>query len=244
MRVLYLITARGGSKGIPKKNLCKIEGISLVGYKAISSHQSKYCTRLMVSTEDPEIQADAETHDVEVPFTRPAELATDTASSMDVISHVIDWIEGEGTDVYDAVMLLEPSSPFARWFDYDRAVEMMIEKDANAVVAVRPMEVSSVYVGPLDREGRITSIIDKMRKVTYAVRRQGMQAEYTANGALYLMRWDYLKQFRDIYHDRDGSFGYIMDEPYGLEIDHPIDLQWARFLVQTGMIDISHWKDE
>ena len=93
MNVIFLIIARGGSKAVPGKNLRKVAGISLVGFKAISALRSKYCTRLIISTDDPEIQEDARGYGVEVPFTRPEELATDTASSIDVISHAMDWIE-------------------------------------------------------------------------------------------------------------------------------------------------------
>jgi CMP-N,N'-diacetyllegionaminic acid synthase len=241
MRVLYLITARGGSKAIPRKNLCEINGTSLLGFKAISARKSKYCSRLILSTDDEEIEKNALKYDVEVPFRRPAELATDTAPTADVIAHAMDWIEREAVDCFDAIMLLEPSSPFARNCDYDCAVEMMMERDANAIVAIRPTEVNSTYVGPLDKEGRISSIIDKMKRVKTG-RRQDMQVEYTASGALYLMKWEYFKKHRDIYHDRDRTYGYIIEDLYGIEIDRPIDLLWARFIAERGIIEMSHWQ--
>jgi len=128
MRVLYLITARGGSKSIPKKNLARIGGLSLVGFKARAAQGAASCARLMISTDDPEIQDEARALGVDVPFTRPAELATDTASSDDVVRHAMDWVESqEGPNPYDAVMLLEPSSPFARSEDFDGAVRLMAE---------------------------------------------------------------------------------------------------------------------
>ena len=79
LKILFLITARGGSKGVPGKNLRELGGISLVGFKAISAKKSKYCSRLIISTDSPEIQENARRYGVEVPFTRPAELASDTA---------------------------------------------------------------------------------------------------------------------------------------------------------------------
>jgi N-acylneuraminate cytidylyltransferase/CMP-N,N'-diacetyllegionaminic acid synthase len=241
MRTLFLITARGGSKGIPRKNLCPIDGIPLVGFKAISARKSRYCTRLIISSDDQEIQDAARQFGAEVPFTRPPELATDSASSVDVIRHAIEWLEESGSDPFDAVMLLEPSSPFARAADYDAAIDMMIRRDANLVVAVRQVEVSSVFVGPMDSAGRITRIIDQMNDFR-ASRRQDAIPEFTPNGALYLFRWQFFKDHGALYADRDRSYGYLMDPHYSIEIDHPIDLAWARFLVEHGYVDMSHWR--
>ncbi len=241
MKSLFLITARGGSKGITDKNLKEIGGLSLIGFKSISAQRSKYCTRLMISTDSPEIQKVAREFSVEVPFTRPAELATDTASSVDVVAHAMEWIESETDDKYDAVMLLEPSSPFTRAIDYDNAVELMLERDANLVVGMREVPINSVYVGAFDGQGRITEIIDKLRdKPSYS--RQDSEQEYTMNGGFYLFKWDFFKKHRLIYKDRDNSFGYVMDRHYSVEIDEPVDLHWCQFLVSNGYVDMQDWR--
>jgi len=241
MKVLYLITARGGSKSVPGKNLRKIGGMSLVGFKAIAARKSKYCTRLMISTDSPEIQEEARRYGVDVPFTRPAELATDTAPSADVIMHAIVWLEEVAGERYDAIMLLEPSSPFARYVDLDNAVGMMIQKDANLVVGVREVEVSSALTGPLDQQGRITQIIDQIERRS-ALGRQDAPREYTMNGALYLFRWGFFKKYRALYKDREKSYGYVMDRYYSVEVDNMIDLQWAEFLASKGYVDMSYWR--
>jgi CMP-N,N'-diacetyllegionaminic acid synthase len=242
LRTLFLITARGGSKGVPRKNLRELAGISLIGFKAISARRSKYCTRLIVSTDSAEIQENARAYGAETPFTRPAELATDTATSVDVISHAIEWIERNTSERYDAIMLLEPASPFARPGDYDAAVELMVERDADAVVGVRPVEVNSVFVGPLDEQGRITSIVEKMRAL-HSGRRQDLPPEYTMNAAFYLFRWRYFKEHRNIYFSGERTYGYVMPPEYSVEIDTPADLQRAEFLVEKGYVDLSHWKE-
>ena len=241
MKTLFLITARGGSKGIPGKNLREIAGIPLVGYKAISALRSQYCARLIISTDSPQIQQVARSYGAEVLFTRPHHLATDTASSAEVLWHAMQFIDKETTDRYDAVMLLEPSTPLTRPFDYDRAVEMMIEHDANLVVGMRETEVNSVFVGELDPQDRITQIIDQLQQ-RREMRRQDMPREYTMNGALYLLKWDYFKEHRSIYQDRAKSFGYLMDPYYSIEIDKLIDLQWVEFLVDRGYVDLSYWR--
>jgi len=242
VRTLFLITARGGSKGVPRKNLHELAGISLVGFKAISARKSKYCTRLIVSTDSLEIQENARRYGAEAPFTRPGELATDTAKTVDVIAHAMDWIEQNTNERYDAVMLLEPASPFARPLDYDAAIDLMLARDADVVVGMRPVEVNSIFVGPLDGEGRIASIIDKMRQNGTA-RRQDLPQEYTMNGALYLMRWGYFKEHRSIYYDGRTTFGYVMPPEYSVEIDTLMDLHRAEFLVEKGYVDLSHWKE-
>lgn len=243
MKILFLITARGGSKGVPGKNIREIGGISLLGFKAIAARRSRHCARLIVSTDSPEIQENARRYGVEVPFTRPAELAGDTAKSGPVILHAMEWIEREGRERYDAVMLLEPSSPFARPEDFDAAVAMMERHDAMAVVGVREMEVASTVVGPMDADGRLTAVIDKLRAARAQTgSRQTLGREYTMNGALYLFRWDYFKEHQWIYHDRERVFGYAMDRFHSIEIDEPVDLAWAEFLVERGLVSLDPWR--
>ncbi len=243
MKVLFLITARGGSKGVPGKNLKQIGGLSLVGYKALSAKKSRYCSRLIISSDSAEIQEEARRHGAEVPFTRPSELATDTAQSSAVISHAMDWIEREGRERYDALMLLEPSSPFALGSDYDAALDMLVARNANAVVGMRRMEVGSDVIGTLDDNGRITSIIDKLhagRRNTG--QRQLRSPEYTMNGALYAIRWEYFRRHGWIYHDRESVYGHVMDRFRSVEIDDPVDLAWAEHLVASGLVPASEWK--
>ena len=239
MRTLFVITARGGSKGVPGKNLATLGGISLVGFKAISAQRSRHCARLIISTDSEAIQAEARRHGVEVPFTRPAELASDEASSMDALLHAMSWIESDAAEAYDAVMLLEPSAPFGRAEDYDAAVELMEANDASVVVGVRPMEINSVFVGPLGEDGKLTAIVEKLQGVHY--RRQDLPQEFTVNGTFYLARWPYLQRERSLYRDPDSTYGLVMDPAYSVEIDSPIDLQWADFLLERGHVDISHW---
>lgn len=130
--VLFLIVARGGSKRVPNKNMQKIEGLSLVGYKAKAAQRSDYCTRLMISTDSQELADEARRHGAEVPFLRPAELATDEATTEDVVRHAMRWLEEHG-ETYDAIMLLEPSSPFVPPENYRLAVEDMIRLKAHFI---------------------------------------------------------------------------------------------------------------
>jgi N-acylneuraminate cytidylyltransferase/CMP-N,N'-diacetyllegionaminic acid synthase len=241
MKVLFLIVARGGSKGIPKKNLLTIGGISLVGFKAISARKSKYCSRLIISTDSEEIQDEARRHGGDVLFTRPAALAHDTASTEEVMWHAVEYMNTHTSDRYDALMLLEPSSPFGTHEDYDKAVEMMEATDANVVLGMREVAVNSVFQGPMDAEGRVSSIVRNIMKIT-GVRRQDVAQEYTMNGALYLMKWDALAQHRSRYDDPEHTYGLPMKREYSLEIDEKPDYEYAQFLVDRGHIDLAYWR--
>jgi CMP-N,N'-diacetyllegionaminic acid synthase len=240
VRVLFLITARAGSKRVPNKNLARLGGLSLIAFKARSARRSRFCARLIISTDSEAMQDEARANGAEAPFLRPAALAGDTATSESVVAHAMEWVEAHDPARYDAIMLLEPAAPFGRASDYDAAVELMIQRDANLVVGMRPT-VNSMYVGPLDESGRITGIIDRMN-TWQANGRPRLATEYTMNAALYLMRWDYFKQTGRVYGDRDRSYGYVMDPHYSLEIDEPMDLHQAEFMVERGYVDMANWR--
>jgi CMP-N,N'-diacetyllegionaminic acid synthase len=241
MEVLFLLVGRGGSKGLPGKTLREIGGLSLIGYKAKSALQSRYCSRLIVSSDSAEIRTEAVRHGAEMLFERPAELATDTASSNDVVLHAMDWIEAHEQRRYDAIMLLEPSSPFARPQHFDEAVDLFMARNASLVVGMRETEVSSIFVGPLNKDGSIGGIVEKMLKTT-ALRRQDQLPEVTMNGALYLVGWEAMRRHRKIYADPAASYGILMDRMDSIEIESAADLAYASYVVEHGMLDISPWQ--
>lgn len=241
MNVLFLMVGRGGSKGVPRKNLRTLCGLSLIGFKALSAKRSRHCARLVISTDDAEIQAEARRYGVEVPFTRPAELASDTASSADVIGHAIDWFETVEKRRYDAIMLLEPSSPFARSGDYDAAVDMMVERDAKLVVGMREAEVHPMFIGPMNEDRSIGPIVDTMLEMR-SLRRQDMGSAWTMNGALYLFSWDEFKRTGQIYSDPKHSLGLLMDRFHSIEIEAPPDLAFADLAVRETLVDLADWR--
>lgn len=240
LSVLFLITARGGSKGVPGKNLRRVGGLSLVGYKARSARRSRFCSRLIISTDSPEIQEEARREGVEVPFTRPAELASDTAGSAEVVRHALHWIEENEGRRYDAVMLLEPSSPFARADHYDEAVALYQARKAGLVVGVRHTEVSSTFVAPQEEDGSIAAIVRKMQSA--GLRRQDHRPEITMNGALYLFGWERFLNSGRIYDRPEDAYGLLMDRAHSLEIETPDDLAYAEFLVDSGRLDPGPWR--
>lgn len=240
MDILYLIVARGGSKGVPGKNLRRLAGLSLVGFKARSAQRARHRGRLVISTDCPAIQEEARALGVEVPFTRPAELATDTASSVDVVLHAMRHFETVEGRAYDAVMLLEPSSPFARAADYDAGVELFRARHAKFVTGVRACEVNSVFCGPLGPDGSIAAIAAKLKDLA-RLRRQDLGIDHTPNGAFYLVDWAWFREARHLYAAPEQSYGVAMDRFHSIEIDTPIDLAFAEYLAEKGHLDLTPW---
>ncbi len=239
--ILFLIVARGGSKGVPGKNLRTVGGLSLLGYKARAAKGCAACSRLMISTDSADIQAEARRHGVEVPFTRPAELASDTATSESVVAHAVGWIEREENRRYDAIMLLEPSSPFATPAHFDEAIALYQARKAELVVGMRRMEPPSIFVGEEPADGSIKAIVEKFSGAA-GRRRQDQRPEWTMNGALYLFGWEAFKASGKIYGAPDKCFGILMDRWHSIEIETPEDLALAEFVVEKGYIDTMPWK--
>ncbi len=239
MRVLFLCTARGGSKGVPGKNIREIAGIPLVGYKIISALRTNVEKRVICSTDSDEIAAVARRYGAEVPFMRPAELARDDSKSMDVIIHAMAWLTEHGDRPYDAVMLMEPSAPFATHVHFQRSIEMLQEKDALSVIGMRQVEPHPVWMAELGPDGQMDKHYEQMAWAAEK-RRQDFPKVYTMNGALYLMRWDHLLRTRERYTAR--SFGLVMPHEYSIEIDNQHDLRFAQFVVDAGYVDVSFWK--
>lgn len=241
--ILFLITARGGSKRVPGKNLREINGQTLIGYKARSALKSRNCGRLIISTDNHRIADEARQCGVEVPFMRPAELASDTATSDSVVQHVIEYFETVEKCSYRAIMLLEPSTPFARAQDYDGGIDLFLNREGAAlVVGMKQTEVSSVYVGELRNDGRADQIVEKFTGNQRAKRTQDLAAEYTMNGAFYLIDWASMKRTGKIYGDAENTYGYPMDRKYSVEIDNFFDLKMAEFFISSGELDQKEWQ--
>ena len=239
--VLFLIAARGGSKGVPGKSLRQIAGLSLVGYKARAAQKCAACVRLIISTDSAEVQREAERLGIEVPFTRPDELATDTAPSESVVTHTISWIEENEARGYDAVMLLEPTSPFATDAHLTSAVDLYAAHDADLVAGMRTTEPASLFVGEQPEGGSIADIVGKLNR-TEGRRRQNQPPEWTMNGALYLIGWEAFKASGKIYGAPEKCFGLLMDRWHSIEIETPDDLAFAEFAAENGYLDLSPWQ--
>ena len=240
MDILFLLIARGGSKGISKKNLQIIGNKSLVAMKIIAGLKSKYCEEIIISTDDLEIAKEAEKYGAKYLFNRPKYLADDQSSVIDVITHALNLLNNDYNKSYDAVMLLEPSSPFTRPEDYNNTIEMMIKYNYDLIISVVKHKLDPKVIGVLGAKNSLDKIISKMGGNSN-LNRQNMNENYTPNGCLYFFKGDHFRKHSKIYALPSKSYGYIMPEYYSVEIDEPIDLEWARFLYNNHLVKSEYW---
>lgn len=233
---LFLIVARGGSRGVPGKNIRPIGGLSLVGWKARAAAAAAPGARLVISTDSAEIADEARRHGVDVPFMRPADLATDTATSASVVKHALETLATQG-EHFTWVMLLEPSAPFATATHMREALNMMARLDADLVVGMKETHPHTAFIGERPDDESVALIIESMRRRGRHLRRQDLKQEWTMNGALYLFRADMFLRENDIYGGA-RSFGLIMDTHHSIEIDSPADLEFAQYVFDKGYVKL------
>lgn len=233
MSILYLITARGGSKGVPGKNLRKIGGLSLIGWKAETAKQViTNDDLLIISTECPDIAAEAVKHGVAVPFVRPAELATDTASSADVIAHALSQFPG-----FETVVLLEPSAPFTIPESYVTALTMKQAKNAHLIVGMKHTEPHTTFIAEQPDDDFVTPIIIKMNRVGKNLRRQDLKPEWTFAGNLYVFDAAMFANTKSIYGGA-RNYGLLSDRWSSIEIDSMHDLEMANYAFDHGHVEL------
>lgn len=221
-RILGLIPARGGSKGLPRKNIIPLLGKPLIAWTIEQALSSKYLDAVIVSTEDEEISVTARRYNAEVPFIRPLELASDEASGMDVVFHAIGELERTGHD-YDIVVDLQPTSPLRIAVDIDVSIEMLFSNgSAGAIVSVCPAE-HHPYLANILPEDR--SMKDFLRKDIKNRNRQKLPQYYRANGAVFAAYCDYLKKQGDFFGEH--TYAYIMPPERSVDVDSILDFYLA-----------------
>lgn len=228
LRVLAIIPARGGSKGLPGKNILPLAGKPVIAWTIEAARQSRFVDRVIVSTDSLEIAAVAEQHGAEVPFLRPAELAGDQAKSFDVLLHAIDWQQQLDLG-YDLVICLQPTSPLRNGEDIDHAIELYRTRAADAVVSVCETDHHPWWSNILPENGNMA---DFLRPEALNSNRQELPAFYRLNGAIYLASPDYLKANGSFYGD--GTFAYEMPKRRSIDIDDAFDLQLAEVLLTAS----------
>jgi len=231
--ILALITARGGSKGIPRKNLQIVGGKPLIAWTIESALASRCVSRVILSTDDEEIAGVGKTFGAEVPFLRPAALAGDTAPHAAVVDHAIDWLQDNEGRCPDFILLLQPTSPLRTAEDIRAAVQIAGEKNPPAVVSVSEMHPHPSLATRLSAEGLL---LDYSAPGSGYVRRQDLQPNYAVNGALYLVQRDLFQQGHSLVPA--GSYGYVMPPERSLDIDTEWDLRLAELILCYGVDSI------
>lgn len=213
--VLAIIPARGGSKGIPRKNILQIRGKPLIAWTIEAARESHYIDRLILSSEDPEIIEVAKNFGCEVPFVRPIELAGDDVPG---ISPVLDAIAR--LPEYDYVVLLQPTSPLRESADIDSCIECCVRKNAPACVSVTDVEKSPYWMYRLGQNGQLEPLLNKPEHIS---RRQDLPMVYVLNGAIYVAESQWLQKTKNFLSA--DTIGYQMTKEKSLDIDNPYDLE-------------------
>lgn len=228
MRVLGIVTARGGSKGIPGKNLALLHGRPLLFYTVEAARSSQRLTHTILSTDDSEIAAAGKELGLSVPFLRPAELARDDTPTVPVLQDAVRRVEALG-EVYDAILTLQPTNPLRTAADIDGAIELLEATGADSVISfVDTGERHPARMKYIEPDGRV--IDPPFAEEFEGQRRQDLPKLFLREGAIYLTRRDVLIKQGSL--KGEDCRAWLMPEDRSCNIDTPFDLWLAEQLMQ------------
>ncbi len=231
MRVLGIIPARGGSKGIPRKNLKLLHGKALLAYTTESALESKRLSRVILSTDDEEIAETGRALGVEVPFIRPSELANDTSPTFPVVMHAVRQMENDGF-LFDAICLLQPTNPLRRAEDIDACVELFETSGADSVISVLPVphQYNPKWVYWRDAAGDMVLSTGENSPVS---RRQDLPPAFHREGSVYVTRRAVLDSHGDLYGGK--VLGYEIEPERSVNVDTKEDWDQAEKMLTAGV---------
>lgn len=217
-KILAVITARGGSKDIPKKNIKLLAGKPLIVYTIQAAKDSRYLDDWLVSTDSPEIAKISKRYGAPVPFLRPAELATDSAKSIPVVLHALDWLAANRGQEYDYTLILQPTSPLRTAQDIDQAIKKAVDGKADSVMGM--VQLTDISIPKLKKlkGDRILPLADEEGKTSQS--RQEPMAVYKRNCAIYLTKVSLLRR-NDLFGKK--SLAYVMPAERSVDINTPLD---------------------
>jgi CMP-N-acetylneuraminic acid synthetase len=230
MKILGIIPARGGSKGIPGKNIKNLGGKPLLYYTIEAAKASKLLTKVILSSDDPEIIKVAEKAGVEVPFIRPENLAQDDTPSLAVIKHALDFFKNKNEE-FDAICLLQVTSPFRDEEIIDKAIEKFKNEELDCLISVRevPTEFNPHWIFEPDEHNQLKISTGDKKIIP---RRQELPKAFYRDGALYITRSDVILKQNSLY---GNSIGYIESKnEFYVNIDTPKDWVEAEKIIKKN----------
>lgn len=227
LNVLGIIPARGGSKTIPRKNIKLLGNHPLIAYTIVPALKSKYLTKVIVSTEDPEIQDIARKYGADVPFSRPAYLATDDALAVPTIQHAVKEMERIDQVKYDIIVMLQPTCPFTTANDIDSCIQKLIQTSADSVITVKDVGANH----PMRMKKIVDDVlIDYMEEEVENMPRQNLPPVYIRSGDIYVVKRDVLMGENSFKGDISRSYAIPNDRT--INIDSENDWLLAEALVK------------
>ncbi len=223
--VLAIIAGRGGSKGLPRKNVLKLKGKPLIAWSIDCANQSRYIDRLVLSSDDEEINRIGQDYGCQVPFTRPAHLATDDARIHDAIGYTLENLDQS----YDIVVLLQATSPLRNANDIDGCLETLMRHDANSCVSVSQSPKSPYWAFTLGQENELKRLIETSAK---SPRRQELPETFTLNGAVYTAETAWFMEHRTFIDS--STRAYVMPKERSVDVDDKIDFLLCEAILNSA----------
>lgn len=220
---LGIIPARSGSKRILNKNKKILNGKPLIQWSINSAKQSKYIDSIVVSSDDDQILTIAQEQDVDI-LKRPDFLASDASTTVDALLHTLEKIE----DIFDYLVLLQPTSPLRTSLDIDQAIEMLIDREVNSVVSVCQAQHSPLWCNTLPESGIMDNF---MFKSLEGKRSQDLEAYYRLNGAIYIVKISEFISVKSLIPD--NTYAYKMDQSRSIDIDTMYDFVCAEAIMKS-----------
>ena len=232
-KILAIIPARGGSKGLPGKNIKPLCGKPLIGWSIEQAQASEYIDEIFVSTDSREIATVAERFGIKVPFLRPSELATDTSPSSAFVLHTIDYYSNKGQE-FEYILLLEPTSPLRDVDDINIAIEQLLNHNtAKSIVGVSKVEATHpAFLVNISKEGLLKPYLEEMK----VLRRQELNDLYFFEGSLYLSETNYYIKAESFYHNL--TLPYVVPKYKSYEVDDIVDFYIIEKLLELKLNNI------
>ena len=223
-KILCIITARSGSKGLKNKNILKIAGVPLIGHSIKIAKSLKNVSKVIVSTDSKKIASIAKKFGAEVPFIRPKRLATSKAHHPEVVNHALKFIEKKDQTKFDYVVMLQPTSPFRKSKHINEAIKKFLKENNDSLISVKKQDYPPWWLFAL-KKNKLSQFLNFKNKNVFNLERQEFPKLYRPNGAIYVSKRDVLYSGNLINSKSCGY--YVMDEKDSIDIDNLIDLKVA-----------------
>lgn len=231
--MLAIIPARGGSKGIPRKNIKMLCDKPLIAYTIEAAIASKSIDRIVLSTDDPEIAKTSSKYDIDIPFMRPKELAQDDSLAIDNYIYTIERLNKELDNNYEEFVVLLPTVPLRTSKDIDKSIELFSQKNADSVISCVALDHPIEWIFDIDNNG----VIKRNNKVDIKkmMNRQESKPSYIPNGAVFVFKYSLLKEKYSYYSEK--TYAYVMPPERSVDIDTESDFKFAEFLIKPGVLN-------
>ena len=225
--ILAIILARGGSKRLPGKNILDLAGKPLIAWSIEAGLNSKYIDKVVVSSDSDQILNISKKYGTKI-VKRPSALASDTAASFDAIKHTIDIRD----EKFDFVILLQPTSPLRNNGHIDEALELLIKKNADAIISVTETDHSPLWADTLPKD---RSMVNFLKNGVLNKRSQDLVKHYRINGAIYICKTEKLLEEKSFFL-KGNIYAYQMDRESSVDIDEKIDFQLANLIIENIIV--------